>query len=66
MANHAFIFQAEDKIIAAKELILEIKKVMELEKAINNGSLYKENYNVWGTLLVNVHSLKKACESLEH
>ena len=64
MATQGFIFQCEDVLINARSVVQEIKDGFRLEQKINDGEVYKENYDAWGTLKVNAIVLRNKLNEL--
>lgn len=60
MANQAYYIAIENKVIALNKAIGELQEVLDLEiKQNETGKLSPENYDVQGTLQVNINWLAK-------
>ncbi len=60
MANQAYYITIENKVLALNEAIGELQQALELEiKANDNDQLSPENYDVQGTLRININWLTK-------
>lgn len=58
MATQAYYIEVEAKVLALNESLAELLEVIDREVQQNdNGLLYPENYNVQGTLNVNLKAL---------
>lgn len=57
MANQAYIWECEERIVEATKVVKSIGEAAAIELASNNGKLNAENMDHWGTLLVNAECL---------
>ena len=64
MASQAYYIEVENKVLALNKAIGELQSVIDLEiKQNENGLLSPENYDVQGTLNVNLKWLAKRVEA---
>ena len=64
MASQAYYIEVENKVLALNKAISELQSVIDLEiKQNENGQLSPENYDVQGTLNVNLKWLAKRVDA---
>lgn len=61
MATQAFIIEKENAVIAAEKAVREAFKALKLEQKENHGVILA-NRDCWGTLGVNLTTLKSAID----
>jgi hypothetical protein len=59
MASQCYIFDLEKKIIDAQDVAAKVLETIRTECEMNDGAVYRENRDCWGTLLTNL----KVCQS---